>query len=97
MNLTEKVNEFYKLLDKHASFGACDTEPRSNFRHALRMKIEKDADVIPQDADEWELYSSMEGAEEVAKELTEKLTEIINMIPKAAYQEVKKIKDEVDY
>ena len=78
-------------MSKYQEFGATDTEPRFNFKNALFCKIVKQVDKIPQDAGDWELYSSMTGVGTAAKSMTARLTTLINSIPKTPYDEVQEV------
>ena len=91
MTLLEKCKEFEELMSQYRKFGATDTEPRFHFRNALYCKIHKEVDKVPKNADDWELYSSMEGSELAAEEMTKALKPIIESIDDASHKEVKEV------
>lgn len=91
MTLLDKCKEFEELMTQHRKFGANDTEPRFHFKNALYCKIHKEVDKIPKNANDWELYSSMEGSDVVAEELTKALKPIIDSIENTPHKEVKEV------
>lgn len=91
MSLLDKCKEFEELMNKYSKYGATDPEPLFQFRNTLRCKIYKDTERIPNNADDWELYSVIEGAEFVAEELTQAFTPIIKSIDESSQKEVKEV------
>lgn len=92
MTLLEKCKDLENLMSKKSHLGSDDSEPHHQLRHSLRSKIEKNVDYIPENADDWELYSSEKGAEELAKEMTEKLKNIISSLRSHSLDEVEEVK-----
>jgi len=75
MSSTRVENAFstwHKAMEKEAEFGALDTEPMYHASRYLRAGLINDDPQapLPATAREWELYTSMPGAERAAKRLT---------------------------
>ena len=69
MTFNECVGRFTKTCQNHRQFGACDGEPQRVFRNLIRRALKGKPVTIPADAQSWELYSDMEGADIVAASL----------------------------
>lgn len=93
MTLLNLCKEFEELQNKLSNFGAADTEPNYHFMHSLRKKINDNEDYIPSNADEWELYTSMEGSEEAAEKMTSALKNLLNKIDNGLHKEVLEVKN----
>ena len=95
--MLEKIKELIKELDslteEHAHFGACDTEPRANFRDAVSRIVHKPSkDIrVPMSASEWELFSDMDGVDEVATRMTEITLQICNLIKQTPLGEAEEL------
>jgi hypothetical protein len=67
------VDEFFAVTEEFSEFGACDTEPRANFGQMLYDIRDHRGNftfkAIPATAQEWQLFSDMEGVESVAAAL----------------------------
>lgn len=74
----ELLKQFKDRQNREVEFGARDTEPdwvwQDYIARALGMR--KGAARLPDDAEQWELYSEMPGAEEAALRLTQALREL---------------------
>jgi len=76
--LKESISKFNNLWKQYTKYGTNDSEPRwvknKVFQQAFDLKYPK----FPETANDWEIYSSVKGAEEAAKNLTKALKEVVN-------------------
>lgn len=80
MEVDDVAQQFFILksdMAKFSKYGAIDTEPRNLMYALIKKAYEGNKVNIPRTADGWELYSSMEGVEEVASQLGEQLEKVI--------------------
>jgi len=80
-------------MAKFSKYGAIDTEPRNVVYHLIRRGYRGKTVNIPRTADAWELYSSMEGVEEVANQLGEQLEKVIDGLGNLTVKEARKLKE----
>lgn len=88
MTVKSKIQAFLKLMNEHSDFGAQDSEPQAVFYNLIGDSFTgKD---FPEDFDsnKWQLYSSMEGCDEVANELTAKYRQLHDEIQEAPHKEI---------
>lgn len=78
---------------KFSKYGATDSEPRYVVYDLIRKAYEGRNPKIPRTADEWELYSSMEGVEEVASQLGEQLKVVVDGLGNLTVLEARKLKE----
>lgn len=90
------AQQFYILksdMVKFSKYGAIDTEPRNVVYDLIRKVFKGKTPKIPRTADEWELYSSMEGVEEVANQLTNQLNVVVDGLGNLTVSEARKLKE----
>jgi len=92
--LKDRIEVFEKIMWEYSEFGASDTEPRFHFKNALYVKIHNGKDRIPRSANEWELFSTMQGVNPVARRLSNLLTTLVKSIPNSPHREVQDVIDE---
>lgn len=88
MNIKDQIKSFLALMHENRNFGAIDTEPRQAFYSLLESSFagkDLDEDMEP---DFWQLYSSMEGSEEVANEFTAKYKQLHYAIQEAPHKQI---------
>jgi len=78
---------------KFKDYGAIDTEPRNVVYDLIRKVYEGKKVNIPRTADAWELYSSMEGVEEVASQLGEQFKKVVDGLGNLTVFEARKLKE----
>jgi len=90
--LKKLVRDFTDLQDNLAQYGAADTEPDVVFQRVLRRSVAGE-DFLPKNADNWQLYSDMPGADEAAFKLTEAADKIRSYIRETTIAESKEIRN----
>jgi hypothetical protein len=78
--VTQAVEAFNDTCQRHARFGAVDTEPRSVFFHLCRKAAEGGDPQVPMTASTWELYSDMPGSGVAAMALYQAARRVISQI-----------------
>lgn len=75
----EAVAAFYATQDRYAAFGACDTEPRTEFISLLEDMFEGREVKVPRTADGWQLYTGegQKGVGLAAAALTRSMNHVI--------------------
>lgn len=69
--LKQSFAEFKAVQSKHGKLGAYDTEPDCEFHNAMRYVFLGGDLKVPQTAEEWHLFSDMDGADKAATEMTQ--------------------------
>jgi L-alanine-DL-glutamate epimerase-like enolase superfamily enzyme len=80
-------------MAKFSKYGAIDTEPRNVVYDLIRKAFKGRNPKVPRTADAWELYSSMEGVEEVANQLGEQLKVVVDALGNLTLIEARKLKE----
>lgn len=73
------IGEMYELMGKYSAYGASDTEPRGEFADILHDHLEGRDVTIPDTARGWQLFSSMAGADDVARILHDKAADVLRI------------------
>ncbi len=76
--IKKAIADFGKLQRQLSKFGATDTEPDGEFQVALVRAFNGKSPRVPQDVEQWELYST--APESAAKQLTSATQILVNMI-----------------
>lgn len=75
----DAIRGVYATMDKYSDFGASDTEPRGVLADLIIAVAEGKSVTVPQNARQWQLYSSMKGSFFAAKELTRAAERFVNL------------------
>lgn len=90
------AQQFYILrtmMVENRKYGAMDSEPIHKVNFVLSRRFEHKNPTLPRTAAEWELYSSMEGAEVVATKLYIQLDVVCRVMDNMAWAEGSKLKE----
>ena len=84
------AQQFYILkcmMVENKKYGTMDSEPIHKVNSVLRRRFLHKNPTLPRTAMEWELYSSMAGAEEVASKLYIQLDVVCRVLDNMAWAE----------
>lgn len=87
-HIREEIKAFLKLMQEYAKYGAVDTEPRNEFYNLLEASFKGEDFPDDYESENWQLYSSVEGVEEVAEELTAKYRQLHHAIQEAPHKQI---------
>lgn len=78
LTVDELVKTFRAAQRREAEFGASDTEPDWVWQDyvAKAMGLREGAPHLPQDAEEWEIYTDLDGSDAAARRLSQALVEL---------------------
>lgn len=75
-NLQEAVKKFQSLQSRYSRYGANDSEPDGVFQDLLFNYKDRQ---VPQNGDEWALYTNSMNCERVAIKLSEAALDVLNI------------------
>ena len=82
LHVAELIHALNRTMFLGGKYGARDTEPLYHCDHALACALNGKPVMIPQSADNWELYSTATGREKFANILTTRLQKLTVMASK---------------
>ncbi|MGO9110430.1 MAG: hypothetical protein ACLP9L_14500 [Thermoguttaceae bacterium] len=85
------IQEFEKLQDRYARFGAADTEPSGVFQSLFVRAVRGERPVVPMTGEGWELYTLSMDCSEPAQALAaqaQKVVDLIESCPSGEFHEI---------
>lgn len=91
-----EIEKMHELMNKHADYGATDTEPDCMWQATLARAVNGDFDNVPQFPEGWELFSGMAGVDAVADELTNQATDVVELIRQCPMGEMAALREHLE-